>query len=295
MKISSGIKKRPYFILLYGSDGTGKSTFAGDAPSPIFIGPEKGSSHLNVSRAEDINSWEDVVKSVHYLSTQPHDFKTAAFDSLDWLEPLLWDHICKQENVKSIDEAFGGFGKGYNYALNLWGDFIKSLEQLRDKGLNIIAIAHAQVKTFNDPNQQLPYDRYMLKLNDKAAAKWREAVDVVGFANFEDTVFKLNKTDRKAKATGGEIRKLYVERRPAFDAKNRLGLPPELALSWSEFDRLANLGQPDSLENITKDLNEIMSTLPEDTASKMKMAISKAQGDVTTLLKIRNHARTLGE
>lgn len=295
LKISSGIKKRPYFIVIYGADGCGKTTFASDAPSCLVVGPEQGSAHLNVSRADDINSWNDVLSAIDFLSKEKHNFKTVALDSLDWIEQLLVKHICEEDRVDTISDAKGGYGKGYEYAVSKWVELIKSLEQLRDKGMNVIAIAHAQVKTFNDPNQALPYDRYMLKLNDKAAAKWREAVDVVGFANFEDTVFKLNKTDKKAKASGGEVRKLYTERRAAFDAKNRLGLPAELALSWAEFDRLASIGQPDSLENIESDLKAIMETLPKETSDKMKLAIEKANKDVNQLIKIRNYARTIGE
>lgn len=295
LKVSSGIKKRPYFITIYGPDGVGKTSFAADAPSCLFVGPENGSSHLNVSRADDIKSWNDVVGAVKFLNEKPHSFKTVALDSLDWIEQLLIKHICDEDKVDTIGDAKGGYGKGYEYAVSKWMELIRSLELLRDKGINVIAIAHAQVKTFNDPNQSLPYDRYMLKLNDKAAAKWREAVDVVGFANFEDTIFKLNKSDKKAKASGGEVRKLYTERRAAFDAKNRLGLPSELALSWAEFERLANLGAPDSLENVQKQIAEISVKLKGELKTRMDAAIEKAKDDVVQLSKILNHAQTLVE
>lgn len=295
LKISRGVIKRPYFILEYGPDGCGKSTFAGDAPSPIFLGPERGSSHLNVARFDDVKTWEDIVLSVKALIKDSQGFKTLALDSLDWMEPLLWEHVCKLDNATSIDEAFGGYGKGYNYALSVWSDFLKNLEELRDTGMNIIAIAHAQVKTFNDPNHPLPYDRYSLKLNEKAAAKWREAVEAVLFMNFEDNVYKVNKTDKKAKATSSNIRKIYTERTAAYDAKNRLGLPPELPLSWDAFDKAAQLGQPDSTENIMKDIQELTAVLAPDVVEKMKSAVAKANGDATQLTKIRNYARTLGE
>lgn len=295
MKISKGILTRPYFLLGYGVDSVGKTTFGAEAPFPIFVGPEKGSSHLDVHRAEDIQTWTDVVETITWLKKEKHDYKTVVLDSLDWIEPLLWNHICTEDGAKTIDDAHGGYGKGYNYALSLWADFIKQLEELRDKGMNVIAIAHAQVKAFNDPNHPLPYDRYSIKLNEKAAAKWREAVEAVLFMNFEDTIYKVNKGDKKAKASGGQIRKIYTERTAAYDAKNRLGLPPELPLSWEAFDKAAQMGQPDTTENIMKDIEEIRQTLPEDIADKMKQAVVKANGDASMLLKIRNHARTLGE
>jgi len=295
MKISTGIKKKPYFILPYGPPTIGKTSFAADAPNPIFLDIEKGSDLVSTNRFEDLKTWDDVLKAIDYLTNEKHDFKTAVIDTVGALESWLFEKICKQENVKTIDEAFGGYGKGYNYAVTQWIDLIGRLSTLRDKGVNIILLGHADIKTFNDPNHTLPYERYVLKLNDKAAAKLREAVDSVLFMNFEDTVFKVNKSDKKAKATGGDIRKIYTQRKAAYDAKDRLGLPEEFPLSWAEFDRLAKLGQPDSLENILKDLEEITKSTAPEVTTRIKAAIDKANGDVTTLVKIRNHARSVVE
>jgi len=296
LKISTGKKQKPYFMVIYGVDKVGKTSFAADAPNPVFVGPEQGSNHLDTSRLEDVTSWDALTKNIDELITDSHEFKTVALDSLDWIEQLLFKHICDEDKVETIGDSKGGYGKGYDYAITKWVELINKLETLRSKrNMNIIAIAHSHVKTFNDPNQTLPYDRYMLKLNDKAAAKWREAVDCVLFANFEDTVFKLNKSDKKAKVTGGETRKLYTQRRAAFDAGNRLDLPPELPLSWEEFDRLAKLGQPDSLKNIQEELGKIVASLPDTNELKPRItqAITKANGDVTQLSKILNHSRAV--
>jgi len=295
LKISSGIKQRPYFILAYGPPTSGKSTFASEAPSPIFIDVERGTGRIKTQRFDDIKSWDDILAAIKYLKEEKHDFKTVIIDTLGAAEALLIEKICRDEKVKTIGEAFNGYGKGYEYALTQWGTVINSLNELRDSGLNVIVIGHAEIKTFNDPNHALPYDRYVLKLQEKAAAKWREVVDSMLFMNFEDSVFKVNKGDRKAKATGGDVRKIYTQRRAAYDAKDRLGLPPEFALSWSEFDRLAQIGEPDNIENIESDLKAIMETLPKETSDKMKLAIEKANKDVNQLIKIRNYARTIGE
>jgi len=41
-QISTGIKKRPHFLGLYGPGGVGKSTMGADAPLPVFLGTDDG-------------------------------------------------------------------------------------------------------------------------------------------------------------------------------------------------------------------------------------------------------------
>src|ERR1700756_350013 len=43
-------KRRPFFGVLYGPPGVGKSTFASEAPSPIFIPCERGLDQITVSK-----------------------------------------------------------------------------------------------------------------------------------------------------------------------------------------------------------------------------------------------------
>ena len=42
MIINKGIKKRPLKVLLYGTEGIGKSTFASQFPHPVLIDLESG-------------------------------------------------------------------------------------------------------------------------------------------------------------------------------------------------------------------------------------------------------------
>ena len=295
-KITSGKVKKPAFAVIYGPDGVGKSSFAAEAPGALFLGSEDGTSNLNVSRLPSMNRLSDVMGAIKELTVSEHKYKTLAIDSLDWLErQVIWPAVCEKDGSENIDKAQGGYGKGYNEANKVWDEMIAALMRLREaKGMNIIAIAHSQVKTFNDPTQIAPYDRYMLKLNDKAAAIWREAVEAVLFATFEVVTKKENKGDKKARAYGDGARVLFTERRPSFDAKNRYGLPFEMPLSWAEFQKGIDLGQPDSFEAIMSELVGITTTLADKEMSKrIATAIEKAGGDVASLVKIRNHARVV--
>lgn len=292
--ISKGKINRPVFIVTYGPDGTGKSTFGADAPSPIFLGPEDGTANLDVSRFENVNRYNDIRQNVKRLLEENHEFKTLVLDSLDHIEPMLWKEVCEESKVSVIDEALGGYGKGYTRANQLWAELISDLKLLRDqKKMNVIAIAHSQIKTFQDPSQPLPYDRYMLKLNEKASALWRESCDAVLFATFEVATKANNKNDKKAKAYGDGTRVVYTERRPSFDAKNRFNLPFELPLSWDEFYKHVNSTDVDSKEVVMKDLTELLSAANDELKNRMTVAIEKANGDLASLLKIRNHARVI--
>ena len=295
--ISKGKLKRPALVMLYGVDGCGKSTFGSEAPNPIFLGPEDGTANLDVARFDNVKTFADVKKNILRLTTEEHDFKTLVIDSIDWIEPLVWKEVCSLDSKKpiSIDDAFGGWGKGYTKANELWKEIMNDLTILREtKKMNIIAIAHSHVKAFNDPSQPLPYDRYMLKLNEKAAALWREFVDCVLFCNFEVSVVKESRGDKKGKAYGEGNRVMYSERRPSFDAKNRYGLPFELPLGWKYFEAAMNSGNPDSLEQVKKDLNDLLSDEKlKDKVESMNKAISDAGDDVGRLIKIRNYARVL--
>jgi len=291
MKTTKGKIVKPHLVLIYGPDGVGKSTFASEANNPIFIGPESGSNNLDVERVKDVNSWETVRSTVKELAD--HSFGTVVLDSLDWIEPLLWQSICLKNKVDTISDALGGYGKGYALANEYWRDLITDLNILRDKGMNIIIIAHSQIKVYNDPSEPLPYDRHQLKLNDKASAIWREYVDSVLFANFDITTFKVSGSDRKVKAVDAGPRKLFTVRTASFDAKNRLGLPASMPLSYAEFDKAVKLGQPDSLDNVKKDLVRLSSKLEEGVRLKMMSAVEKAGKNITELMKIKNHTQIL--
>lgn len=267
----------PQFVLIFGPDGIGKSSFGAEAPNPIFLGTENGTSNLDVARFQAPKKFSDVLAAISELTNESHEYKTLVIDSLDWLEPIVWETVCADGGWKSIEDA--GYGKGYVLALNKWLEMIKSLNHLRDvKKMNIVLIAHSQIKVFNDPSQPQSYDRYQLKLNDKAAALFREAVDVVLFATYE-TFVKKDGAAAKAKAFGDGKRVVFTERRPSFDAKNRMGLPFELPLSWDAFLEAQKKSNPDRILSLKQDIEDLISACEKADKKKLMQAAYKNAGD----------------
>ena len=233
--ISRGKRPQRILALIYGTDGVGKSTMCSHAPKPIFVGAEKGTEQLDVARFPQTESIAELLEQLRALQTEKHEFQTVVLDSLDWIEPLIWKSVCDEAKVEHIEQAFGGYGKGYVRALDLWRTLLKELAILNRK-MHVLMIGHAQIKSFQDPDLASAYDRYQLKINDKAAALVREAADAVLFARFETEVIRDGGNGRsKAKVRGEGVRIMYTESRPAFDAKNRFNLPFAMPLDWKTF------------------------------------------------------------
>ena len=231
--IRKGPQLRPHFIGLYGPGGIGKSTFGASAPNPVFLGTDDGVGALDVASFPTPRTWLDVRGAVNTLINDKHDFESLVIDTVNGLEPLVWAHVCHESNCKSIEDVDGGFGKGYVRAEEQWVEFWKSLKVLRNK-MNVICLGHAKVKTVEYIEDGERFDRYIHKMNDRAADLFHEAVDCMFFANFKMS-FRKEKGARKSRASSEGRRVMYTEEKPAFRAKNRFSLPPEMELSWAQF------------------------------------------------------------
>lgn len=248
MKLSNvvtGPIAKPPRILLYGVDGIGKTTFAANAPAPIILGTEDGTAKLPTPRFPEPRSWMEAIAALDELAAAEHDYRTVAIDTLDWLEPLCWEHVCAgkvQKNgrpVESIEDI--GYGKGYLVALDEWRVLLSKLDHLRNsRGMLPILIAHSWIRPFRNPEGE-DFDRFEIKLHAKAAGLIREWADVVLFATHEQYTHEINGRS-KGISTGARI--MYTERQAAFDAKNRHHLPPTLPLDWNSLQDAMDAGQP---------------------------------------------------
>lgn len=229
-----GGETRPPRILVYGVAGVGKTQLAADAPNPVFLQTEDGLGRIDAATFGLLRSFDAVMEALGSLYTQEHDHQTVVLDSLDWLEPLVWQHTAQAHNQPDI-ESFG-YGKGYLAALDTWRSFLDGVNALRDeRGMGVILIAHAEIRRFDSPETE-PYDRYQPKLHRGASALVQEHVDAVLFANYRVSTLKSDVGFNKKVVRGvsGGDRLLHTAERPAFLAKNRFGLAETLPLSWPE-------------------------------------------------------------
>lgn len=270
-------------MLVYGPDGVGKSTFGASAPKPIFLGAEEGTNQLDVTRVK-IASFADLKGALVELATAKHGYSTVVVDTADWVETLVYQHVIKElgkPGWTSIEDF--GFGKGRVHALEAWKELLPQLSACRDAGLGIIILAHSMLKKFEDPTTTQGYDRYQLKLQDGAktdvAGLLREFVDTVMFANFEVNVVE----DDKRRGWGNGDRVLFTERRPAFDAKNRMGLPYQLEMSWAAYEKAA-ANSSEKPEDISGFVAQITDAALRKT---VEATVAKAGNNVAEIARIK--------
>lgn len=282
--VSRGVRTEPHKVLIFGGPGLGKSTFAADAPDPVFLDTERGTAHLDVPRFPVPETWQDALDAVHELETSEHSFKTFVIDTLDHLEPLLWAKVCADAGVRSIEDVGGGYGKGYIAATDGWRQLLAGLERLREKrGMNIVLVGHSWIRPFKDPESE-GYDRYELKLNAKAAGLLKEWSDTVLFANYE--TFAHEGKSKRVRGVSTGARMLYTARTAAYDAKNRSNLPDSIPLSWQEFDAAVQANRPAAPEVLKEQIEAAGSKLPAELQKQTSEYLAKAGTDATKLAKL---------
>jgi len=224
MDIVKGKVNAPIRAVIYGPEGIGKTTLASHWPSPLFVDAEAGTLRLDVARVQP-QSWQAVLAVVDELRTDGKGYRTLVFDTADWLERMATEAVLAQHNQESI-EAFG-YGKGYTYLAEEWKRFLDRVGMMQAaNGMEVVFLAHAHMRKFEQPEEAGAYDRWELRMTKQVLPAMKEWADLLLFANYKTYVVE---TDGKAKAQGG-ARVIYTTHHACWDAKNRFGLPEELAL-----------------------------------------------------------------
>lgn len=239
--VSKTKRKSAPKILLTGEPKIGKSSFAAQAPGVIFLDIEGGLTNLDVSAFPVPSSLDDVYRAMKTLIDEKHSYSTLAVDSLDWLEPLVQEHVCRINKWTNIDQP--GYGKGYAAAADEWRVFLTRLDLIRtSRQMGIILISHVKQTRIESPVTE-GYDAWVCKLHTKASSMVEEWADIVGFAAHK---ILLKRTDagygnKEIKAGKTTERNLLLEAHPAYPSGNRFGLVDQ-PLDWSSFSiQLSNI------------------------------------------------------
>lgn len=149
-----GAIKAPYFGIIYGSGGIGKSWLASYADDPYFLPLEAGTNLIPAKKFNvkptDISQVFDMVK---WFIRNPTSCKTVIIDSGGFFQSLAYDDVIKEkpttggDNPKPV-KGIGcyGYHAGYAYAMPYWERLLKGIDILQSKGMNVILITHSQLK-----------------------------------------------------------------------------------------------------------------------------------------------------
>lgn len=234
MQVISGKVQKAKKVVLYGPEGIGKSSLAAQFPRPIFIDTEGSTTEMDVLRLSKPSSWEMLRQQVEWVKQQRGQYGTLVIDTIDWAEMLCVESICAAHQKKGVEDF--GYGKGYIYVAEEFGRFLNLLSDVIEAGIHVVMTAHAQIVKFEQPDEMGAYDRYQLKLGQKTgsrtAALVKEWADMVLFINYKTFSVAADQKGTRHKAQGG-TRTVYATHHPAWDAKNRHGLPDEFPLDYA--------------------------------------------------------------
>jgi hypothetical protein len=240
MQVITGKVQKAKKVCAYGPEGVGKSSFAANFPRPVFIDTEGSTTEMDVSRLPKPSSWEMLKQQVKWV-WQSGQYGTLIIDTIDWAEMLCVDSVCATHNKNGIEDF--GYGKGYIFVAEEMGRFLNLLSDVVEAGIHVVLIAHSQIVKFEQPDEMGAYDRYQLKLGQKTgsrtAALVKEWADMVLFINYKTFSVSTDKEGKKNKAQGG-VRTVYATHHPAWDAKNRHGLPDEFPLDYGYIAHIFN-------------------------------------------------------
>ena len=151
LKIVKGKIDRAQKVVIYGSEGIGKSTMASQFPDPLFIDTEGGTSHMDVNRIDRPASWPELLSIVQEVAKEDV-CKTLVIDTADWAEQLCTDYICQKYKQTSI-ESFG-YGKGYTYLSEEFARLLSACDDVVASGKHVVITAHAKMRKFEQPDEQ---------------------------------------------------------------------------------------------------------------------------------------------
>lgn len=286
--VRKGKRPAPDRILLHGTEGVGKTTFGAEAKNSIFICTEDGARKFDVASFPEPESFKDVIDAIRSLETADHDFKTLVIDSIDWVAHLINDAVCARE--KWSQEDFEKYGRGCKVWMNEWRQLLAACDSLRlKKGMEIILISHTKVGSFKNPSGD-DFMRYVLAIpGTEAAALVIGWADTVLFAAHEEFTSGDPKKG-KVKGVSSGKRLLHTERTAAWDAKNRDGLPPQIPLSYAEFDAARKGAGAPSVEELYEECVKLANE--DDNPAPILEYLASVQTEKHALIQALNTLRS---
>ncbi len=236
-------KMMPPKLILNAVEGWGKTTMGAYAPEPFILmasGETGYTTLLGAKRVPEIDtilddsgkprvaeSWLETLSVLDYFIANKTSHKTFVLDALGGFERLCHEHVCNRDFKGEWGEkGFASYQKGYDVSVAEWQQLLRRLETINAGGITIIMLSHCMVRPFKNPLGE-DFDRYVTNLHHKTWGPTVKWADAVLFGNF---ITVVDPKGGRARGIGGTDRIIYTERRDAYDAKNRFGMPEAIEI-----------------------------------------------------------------
>lgn len=290
----------PDRVFIYGVEKVGKSTFGACAPEPIFISAERGLGELDPVPAHfpEAETFQDVLDAIEALTTGQHEYRTLVLDSLDWIEQMIVIAVCQRTRTKSGKQwdmnDFTAYGAGQKIAVEDWRSLILALDRLQTtKGMEVILVAHAKTKDFDDPTGAR-FSRYEPQMSGDIAPKLiKQWAKSILFARFEYRVQEAEGFGKsKGISTGRRV--VYTQWSAAYDAGSRYILPPVMELDYAAYAAARDASRGDTTGDMVAEAQRLLASWETDqeTRGKAQAAIEAAKGNGAKLSRLIEHLKT---
>lgn len=211
------IKVNPlgYNVGIIGESGIGKSTILKEMCSKLTsdvdggymilnMGMEDGVDAIVDAQYEDVPDWdtfdEIVDDIVENKLTDYTELKVVICDTMDEMFRLADLQVIRLHNrqnpdktVKSINGAFGGYGKGEDKSVEIVLDKIKAL---KDVGVAVWFVGHTKKRSLTDVTTGIEYDMLTTNMPIKYFNAIKTKLHVLGVASIERDI-TTSKTGKK--------------------------------------------------------------------------------------------------
>lgn len=251
-----------YVHLIIGEKKIGKSTLVAqiskalygtlDALLSISIGDEDGYSAINGLVYEAPQNWKEFVAIVDELVGQPdeNNFRMISVDTIDELVDIGCKEVMRLSTIDtgkkctSINDAYGGYGRGREKVETLIGDQITRLKRSK---YAVYLIGHNKVKN----QKEKLGDEYVVMTSNLAS----DYFNIFGYkADIICNIITEREIDKEDKTLQGTSRYMYFRNDGYVEAGSRFSeLPSRVEYGASEYIEAVTTGIKKSVEKEMSD------------------------------------------
>jgi len=239
-------------IVIHGPSGVGKTSLLANLEDVTFVVDNEELGIVVLSerglcpepeRIVVAANWKQMLKAIDSVQTS-----NLVVESITGLEQLAFRaHANANFDGDMSKKGFYSFWAGPKAtAKHEWPQLLSSLSRKMGDGANVWITAHSRANRFNNPEGD-DYDRYIVYCEEDIWQRTKRWAHAVLFYNYFTQIDEKTKGAPKKKADTRPIRQIYTEWRPAWDAKNWMGLKPIISAGNNGEEACDNL-----LEEIEK-------------------------------------------